>query len=56
MALSCWNRFSVRGSTLVRKVAMDDSGISVPPGPETWMSPKSDGVRRPERCTWGITL
>ena len=38
MALSCWKRLSVRGSTPVRWVAIALSGISWPFGPETWMS------------------
>ena len=37
-------------------VAIADSGISWPLGPETWMSASCAAVSRPERAICGITL
>ncbi len=55
-ALSCWKRFSSRGSVEVRRVAKVESGTSLPAGPVTWISASWSGVSRSLRLTWGMTL
>jgi hypothetical protein len=54
--LSCWKRFSVRGSTPSLIVATDESGMSRPFGPPMWISVSCSDVSRLERCTCGMTL
>ena len=56
-ALSCWKRFSSRGSVVVCSVAKVDSGTSLPSGAASRRSACSwSGVRRSLRLTCGMTL
>ena len=55
-ALSCWKRFSSRGSVELRRVAKVESGTSLPSGPVTWICASWSAVSRSLRFICGITL